>query len=225
MGSRKMATVLSATDEKKALVRRVIMRLEKLYPDARTALEFSNPLELMVAVILSAQCTDAMVNRITPTLFRRYGTARDYAGAEAGELEDYIKSCGFYHSKAKNIIGAAQKLVADFEGEIPRTMAEIITLPGIARKSGNIILYATYGVAEGIAVDTHVKRLSQRLGLSAHTDPDKIERDLMDIVPQVKWGRLNYLLVNLGRDMCTARIARHDECVLRDICSFTTMDV
>jgi len=218
MGSRKTLPALAEKGEKSAYVCQVIQRLEKLYPDAKSALDFTNPLELMVSVILSAQCTDVMVNRITPVLFKRYCTVWDYARADVGELEIYIKPCGFYHSKAKNIIGAAQKLVVDFGGEIPRTMAEIITLPGIARKSGNIILYVTYGVTEGIAVDTHVKRLSQRLGLSAHTEPDKIERDLMDIVPREKWGKLNYLLVNLGRDTCAAKVAKHKECALRGIC-------
>ena len=203
---------------KRAFAHEVIRRLEEAYPDARTALDFSSPLELLVAVILSAQCTDVMVNRITPDLFRRYRTAREYAEAETAELEALIKPCGFYHSKAKNIMGAAQKLVTDFGGEIPRTMSEITTLPGIARKSGNIILYITYGVTEGIAVDTHVKRLSQRLGLSQEHDPDKIERDLMAVVPRPKWGSINYLLVNLGRDTCAARIAKHEKCPLRDIC-------
>jgi len=221
MDDKRKPPALALMGGKRAYARQVIKRLEGLYPNARTALDFSNPLELMVAVILSAQCTDVRVNRITPALFGRYRTTKDYAEAEIGELESLIKPCGFYRSKAKNIKGATRRLVADFGGEIPRTMAEIITLPGIARKSGNIILYDTYGVTEGIAVDTHVRRISQRLGLSTHTDPDKIERDLMDIVSRPKWGKLNYLLVNLGRDVCAARLARHEKCVLRDICPAT----
>ena len=199
-------------------VRKAISRLEGAYPAARIALHFSNPLELLVAVILSAQCTDAMVNRVTPVLFRRYVTVQDYAEAEVGELESLIRPCGFYRNKAKNIIGAAQKLRADFGGTLPHTLAEMITIPGVARKTGNIVLYSTYGVAEGIAVDTHVKRLSRRLGLSNQTDPDKIEQDLLKVVPPDKWGSFNYLLVNLGRDVCTARIAKHGVCALRDIC-------
>jgi len=206
----------------KAYAREVIKRLERAYPEARIALQSSNPLELLVAVILSAQCTDAMVNRITPALFGRYPTAQDYAGAEVGELESLIRPCGFYRSKAKNIMGAARVLVRDFAGEIPRTMAEITTLPGVARKTGNIVLFRTYGVTEGIAVDTHVRRISQRLGLSKQTNPDKIEIDLMSVVPRSKWGVFNYLLVNLGRGPCPARLARHEECVLRDICPAAT---
>ncbi len=203
---------------KTGFAREVIKRLGMVYPNAQIALRFSSPMELLVAVILSAQCTDAMVNRTTPALFERYRTARDYAEAEVNELESFIKPCGFYHNKAKNIIGAAKKLVTDFGSELPRTMDEIITLPGVARKTGNIVLYNTYGIAEGIAVDTHVKRLSQRLGLSDQADPNKIERDLMKVVPRAKWGIFNYLLVNLGRDVCSARTAKHKECVLRDIC-------
>lgn len=206
------------TTSKSAYVRVVIERLEKVYPDAHSALDFSNSLELLVSVILSAQCTDAMVNRVTPALFKRYHTAKDYAEANTGELESIIKPCGFYHSKAKNIIGAARKLVTEFGGEIPRTMAEITTLPGVARKTGNIVLYNAYGVIEGIAVDTHVRRIAQRLGFSKETDPDKIEKDLMRTVPRTKWGGVNYLLVNLGRDTCAARIAKHDSCALGDIC-------
>ena len=204
-------------------VREIIQRLEGAYPGARTALHFSNPLELMVAVILSAQCTDVMVNRVTPTLFKRYPDVQGYAEAEIGEFESLIRPCGFYHSKARNIIGAARKLVADFGGKIPRTMAEITTLPGVARKSGNIILYDTYGVAEGIAVDTHVKRIARCLGLSVQTDPDKIERDLMQVVPPEKWGCFNYLLVNLGRDVCTARTAYHEDCILQPLCPTATV--
>jgi len=198
--------------------REIIKRLEKAYPDARIALHFSNPLELLVSVILSAQSTDVGVNKLTPALFARYRTAQDYAGADVAELERLIHSAGFYHNKARNIMGAARKIVEDFHGKIPRTMAEIITLPGVARKTGNIVLSEAYGVVEGIAVDTHVQRVSQRLGLTAHTDPVKIEQDLMVFVPREKWGTFNHLLVSLGRDVCTARKARHNDCVLKGIC-------
>jgi len=203
---------------KESYAREVIKRLEAAYPDARIVLHFSSPIELLVAVILSAQSTDATVNRITPALFERYRTARDYAEADGAELESFIKPCGFYHNKAKNIIGAAGKLVANFGSELPRTMAEMVTLPGVARKTGNIVIYNTYGIAEGIAVDTHVRRISQRLGLSNQADPDKIEKDLMRLVPRAKWGSFNCLLVDFGRDICTARAPKHEWCVLRDIC-------
>ena len=196
----------------------VMRRLEKLYPKAKIALNFSNPLELLVATILSAQSTDVGVNKVTPALFARYKTAADYAGADVGELESYIKSTGFYHNKAKSIMGAASGLVKDFGGKVPRTMAGIITLPGVARKTGNVVLFNAYGVTEGIAVDTHVIRLSNRLWLSKEKDPVNIERDLMKQVPEEKWGPFAYLLIDHGRAVCIARKPKCDVCVLNGIC-------
>jgi endonuclease III len=193
-------------------------RLERVYPHARIALSFSNPLELLVATILSAQSTDVGVNKVTPALFARYKTAADYAVADVVELERLIKATGFYHNKAKNIMGAAGVLVRDFKGQVPRTMAEIITLPGVARKTGNVVLYNAYGVTEGIAVDTHVIRLSNRLGFTIEKDPVKIEQDLMRQVPRDKWGAFAYLLIDHGRAICVARQPRCDICVLNDIC-------
>ncbi len=204
--------------DKAAYAREVIKRLDKAYPNARIALKFSNPLELLVSVILSAQSTDVGVNKLTPALFKRYRTAQDYARADIKELEGLIHSAGFYHNKAKNIIGAARVMVERFGGEVPHTMEDIITLPGVARKTGNIVLYNAYGVVEGIAVDTHVRRVSKRLGLTEQEDPEKIEKDLMAVVPRKRWGNFSYLLIELGRDVCTARKAMHDRCVLEDIC-------
>jgi endonuclease-3 len=199
-------------------VTEVIKRLEKEYPGASIALKHSRPLELLVATILSAQATDVGVNKVTPSLFRKYRTAADYAAADREQFEQEIRSTGFYRNKAKNIINTARMLVDDFGGQVPRTMAELVTLPGVARKTANIVLYNAYAVIDGIAVDTHVGRLSQRLGLSAQKDPVKIERDLMKQVPRQKWGRFSYLLIDHGRAICTARKPMCDICLLNDIC-------
>ncbi len=196
----------------------VIRRLEAEYPDARIALNYSNPLELLVATILSAQCTDEMVNRVTSTLFPRYPTTDDYAAANLERFEQEIRPTGFYRNKAKNIINTAKTIIANFGGSVPQTMAELITLPGVARKTANIVLYNAYGVIEGIAVDTHVKRVSRRLGLTQNTDPDKIEKDLMKKVPRAKWGSFPYLLIEHGRAVCTARKSKYEICILNDIC-------
>jgi len=196
----------------------VIKRLEKEYPGASIALKQSNPLELLVATILSAQATDVGVNKVTPGLFRKYRTVADYANADREQFEQEIRSTGFYHNKAKNIINAARTLLDNFGGQVPRTMVELITLPGVARKTANIVLYNAYGVIDGIAVDTHVGRLSQRLGLSAYKDSVKIERDLMKQVLRQKWGRFSHLLIDHGRAVCTARKPKCDICLLNDIC-------
>jgi len=187
----------------------VIRRLEGEYPDARIALDYSNSLELLVAVILSAQCTDEMVNRVTP-------------GKE--QLEREIKPTGFFRSKAKNIIGAAIKMVADYEGTVPQTMAELTTLPGVGRKTANIVLYNAFGIVEGIAVDTHVKRLSGRIGFTRNSDPDKIEEDLMEQIPRAIWGHFSYLLIEHGRAVCIARKPKCGACLLNDICRWTLKD-
>ncbi len=202
----------------------IIERLRKTYPDAHIVLDFGNDWELLVAVVLSAQSTDKMVNQVTARLFQKYRTIEDYAGASVPEFEDDIHSTGFFRNKTKHIMGAAQKVLADYGGEVPATMAELLTLPGVARKTANIILanahpeaYATDADA-GIAVDTHVTRLSGLLGLSSSTDPVKIERDLMAIVPREEWSQLTYLLIEHGRAVCIARRPRCGECVLSDIC-------
>ncbi len=202
----------------KKYVAEVIRRLDKQYPGTKIALNFSNPLELLVAVVLSAQTTDVTVNKISPALFQKYRTAEDYASADIRELEQIIKPTGFYHQKAASIIGAARILSEKFGGKVPKTMEELVTLPGVGRKTANIVLFNAYGITSGIAVDTHVRRLSGRLGLSANTDPEKIEQDLMALIPHDRWGTFSYLLIDHGRAVCTAKKPNHEGCVLKDIC-------
>jgi endonuclease-3 len=196
----------------------IIRILRREYPQSRTALEFQNPLQILVATILAAQCTDARVNQITPALFRRYPTAAAFAAADRAELEAEIRPTGFFRNKAKSIVGAARKIVEDFGGQVPANMADLVTLPGVARKTANIVLSSGYGIAEGIAVDTHVKRLSGRLGLSRQHDPEKIERDLLKLVSKKDWLDFNSMLVNHGRKTCQARKPRCPECVVRRLC-------
>ena len=196
----------------------IIRFLRKEYPRSRTALKFESPLQILVATILSAQCTDARVNQVTPGLFKKYRTAADFGRADWDELQEEIRSTGFFRNKSKSIIMAAQKIVSDYGGSVPQSMEELITLPGVARKTANIVLSNGFGKAEGIAVDTHVKRLSGRLGLSSHHDPDKIERDLTAIVPKEDWLDFNNMLVNFGRKVCQARKPNCPECGLRSLC-------
>lgn len=196
----------------------IIAVLYKAYPKSRTALRFESPLQILVATILSAQCTDERVNQVTPSLFRKYQTPRDFASADPKVLEEEIKSTGFFRNKAKSIIGASRKIVEDFDGIVPDTMEDLLTLPGVARKTANIVLSSAFKKAEGIAVDTHVKRLSQRLGLSKENVPDKIEQDLMAIVPKEDWIDFNYMLVLHGRAVCPSRKPRCPECSLRHLC-------
>jgi endonuclease-3 len=202
----------------KERIGKIIRILRREYPRSRTALEFQTPLQILVATILAAQCTDERVNKVTPALFRKYPTAAAFAQADREELESEIRSTGFFRNKTKSIIGAARKIVGDFGGEVPANMADLITLPGVARKTANIVLSSGYGIAEGIAVDTHVKRLSFRLGLSRQQDPEKIELDLMKLVPGKDWLDFNYMLVNHGRKTCQARKPRCPECPLRKLC-------
>ena len=209
---------MNNADKPPAKAAEVINRLKKQYPEARIALKFSSPLELLVATVLSAQCTDERVNKVTASLFNKYRTAEDYANADLKQFEQEIKPAGFYRNKARNIINAARLMVDNFDGIVPKTMAELVTLPGVARKTANIVLYNAYGIIEGIAVDTHVRRLSQRLGLSRNSDPEKIEQDLMAQVPRARWGHFPYLLIDHGRAICTARKPRCDACLLSDIC-------
>jgi endonuclease-3 len=204
--------------ESKTRVMEIIELLEKEYPDAKTALNYSNPLELLVATILSAQCTDKRVNAVTKSLFKKYKTADDYADADLGELGEDVRPTGFYRNKARNIKKSSQLLVEKFNAQVPRTMNEILELPGVARKTANIVLSNAYGVIEGIAVDTHVRRLSQRLGLTENKNPDKIEKDLMEIVPTAHWRRITDLLISHGRNICVARKPKCSLCVLNKIC-------
>jgi len=204
--------------DNKDRLREIVKRLGKEYADPRTALTFSSPFELLVATILSAQTTDAHVNRVTEKVFRKYRSVKDYAAVPLAILQQDLSSINFYNNKAKNIKSSAIMVLSEFNGEIPRTMAELIRLPGVARKTANIVLSAVYGINEGIAVDTHVGRLSRRLGLSGFDDPVKIERDLMALLPRKDWARLSHLLIMHGRAVCQARKPNHAACVLRDIC-------
>lgn len=196
----------------------VVTRLDPLYAHLTTGLVATTPLELLVATILSAQCTDERVNTVTPELFARFRSAADYASAEREELEGIIHSCGFYRNKARNIQGMARELLARFGGEVPASMAELVTLPGVARKTANVVLSHAFGASEGIAVDTHVQRLSQRLRLTGESDPVKIEADLMRSMPRHKWGRISDVLIWHGRLICTARSPQCGACILADIC-------
>ena len=197
---------------------KIVRILEREYPESRTALAFESPLQILVATILSAQCTDERVNKVTPALFKKYPDAAAFAAADKADLEMDVRPTGFFRNKAKSIIGAASKIVADFGGRVPDTMDELITLPGVARKTANIVLSSAYGKAEGIAVDVHVKRLSGRLGLSRLTAPEKIEQDLLKIVPKRYWLEFNYLLVDHGRRICQARTPKCPACKLAKLC-------
>jgi len=202
----------------KAKVSEILRVLENAYPRSRTSLQYRNPLQILIATILSAQCTDAKVNEITPSLFKKYPTVKDFAEAEREELEHEIHSTGFYRNKTKSILGAANKIVKDFNGYVPDSMKDLLTLPGVARKTANIVLSSGYGKSEGIAVDTHVKRISGRLGFSSEKDPEKIEQDLLAIIPKKDWLDFNYILVNHGRMICQARKPRCTECPVRHLC-------
>ena len=199
-------------------VLKIIGLLEKEHPDAKIALNYTNPLELLVATILSAQCTDKRVNIVTKTLFKKYREAEDYANADLKKLEEDIKSTGFYRNKAKNLKRCCQILVEKFNSQVPKTMKEMLQLTGVARKTANIVLANAYGVIEGIAVDTHVRRLAIRLGFTEHKDPSKIEKDLMEIVPKNRWMRTTDLLISHGRKVCTARKPKCSMCALKSLC-------
>ena len=196
----------------------ILKRLNKAYPKPETALNFSDPFQLLVATILSAQTTDVLVNKVTENLFRKYRTVKDYADASLETLQKDTGSVNFYKTKAKNIQAGAKIIVAQFNSQVPKTMNELTSLPGVARKTANIVLSNAFGIHEGIAVDTHVKRLSYRLGLTKNADPVKIEKDLMAITPKKEWGNISHLLIFHGRKICQARKPDHQECVLSNIC-------
>lgn len=196
----------------------IIERLKKEYPEAHCALNHTNAFELLVATILSAQCTDERVNIVTETLFRKYRQPQDYLNVEQTELEQDIRSTGFFRNKAKSIQGAAEKIINDFSGEIPQTMEEMLTLNGVARKTANVVLGNAFGIASGVVVDTHVSRLSQRLGLTENTTPEKIEKDLSNLVPQKNWIIFPHWLIFHGRKICQARKPKCEICVLNDVC-------
>lgn len=199
-------------------VKQVLGTLKKMYPDAKCALNFTTNLELLISVMLSAQCTDNMVNKVTPALFKRYRSASDFADAKPQEIERMIFSCGFYRAKAANIIKAGAALRDRFKGEVPRTIEELIEIPGVARKTANVVLGNAHGVVEGIAVDTHVRRVSQRLGLTKNNDPVKIEQDLMKLLPREEWFLITYRLIEHGRHICDAKKPLCPKCPLKSLC-------
>ena len=197
----------------------IIKRLKKEYPGTpQTVLRFSTPFELLVATILSAQTTDVLVNRVTTELFKKYRSVQDVANTTPVKLAQDIRSVNFFNNKAKNINTTAKMIIEKFGGEVPRTMEELVSLPGVARKTANIVLSSAFGINEGIAVDTHVKRLAYRLGLTKYDDPVKIEQDLIAITPKKEWGHLSHLLIFHGRKVCQAKKADHAVCVLFDLC-------
>lgn len=192
--------------------------LQKRYPQPETHLHHESPWQLLVATVLSAQCTDARVNMVTPVLFARWKDPFALAKADIKDVEEVIKSTGFYHNKAKNIVAGAKFLVENYNGEVPRTMAELVKVAGVARKTANVVLFTAYGINEGIAVDTHVKRIAHRLGLTASQDPVQVEKDLMEVFPQEEWGNVNHRLVWFGRHICDARNPQCGECEFEAIC-------
>jgi endonuclease-3 len=203
---------------KKQRALEVLIRLKRLYPEAPCTLDYETPVQLMVATILSAQCTDARVNMVTPALFRRFPDAAAFAGADLSELEELVRSTGFYRNKAKNIQAACRLIVERFGGEVPRTMDELLQLPGVARKTANVVSAHAFGVNLGVTVDTHVKRLAYRLGFTKNTEPVKIERDLMKLIPQPDWENWSIRLIYHGRAVCDARKPECDRCELADLC-------
>lgn len=196
----------------------VIKLLKQHYPQSKTALDFRTPLQMLVSTILSAQCTDKRVNMVTPALFARYKTAKDFADADMKELQTMIRSTGFYKNKAKNIQGAAKMIAEKFRGEVPRTMKEMLELPGVARKTANVVLDNAYGVVEGVVVDTHVGRLSRRLGFTAQKDASKVEKDLMAILPRKDWSAFSYMLIDHGRAVCKSQKPDCAGCFLNKKC-------
>lgn len=201
-----------------AQVAAIISELRSLYPDAKCSLNFSNPLELLVATQLSAQCTDERVNIVTEQLFKKYRSVEEYATVSQEELEQDIRSTGFYRNKAKNIRAAAQRIIANYGGEVPRTMEDLLTLPGVARKTANVVLGNAFGIIVGFVVDTHIGRLTRRFGWTSNEDPVKVEQDLMRIIPQADWLDLSHMLIFHGRAICQARKPLCEQCTLAIVC-------
>ncbi len=210
---------------KKQRALEILVRLKRLYPDAPCTLNYETPVQLLVATILSAQCTDERVNLVTPELFRRFPDAAALAKADIEELEGLIRSTGFFRNKAKNIQAACALLVQEFNGQVPASMEQLLKLPGVARKTANVVLAHAYNINAGVTVDTHVKRLSDRLGLTEYTDPIRIERDLMRLLPQLDWENWSIRLVYHGRAVCKARNPQCDECILADLCPSAALPV
>jgi len=204
--------------ERKARIAEILSRLDRMYPDATCALLHHNPWELLVATILSAQCTDKRVNEVTPGLFAKYPTPRDFAAVRPEVLANDIRSTGFFNNKAKSIVGAAQRVVNEFGGQVPNTIEEMLTIPGAARKTANVVLGTAYGIASGVVVDTHVSRISQRLDLTKNTDPVKIEQDLVKIIPRERWILFSHQIILHGRALCVARNPLCEKCDLNSLC-------
>lgn len=196
----------------------ILKRLDERYPNVKCALHHNSAWELLVATILSAQCTDARVNMVTPILFKKYPTVEHFAALKPEELEPDIRSTGFFRNKSKSIVGAAKKIVNDFHAEVPHTMAELLTIPGAARKTANVVLGSWFGIADGVVVDTHVQRISHRLELTKNTDPGKIEQDLMRVIPRDKWIDFSHQIIHHGRAICIARKPKCAECPLENLC-------
>ena len=199
---------------------KIIEILKKYYPDAKCSLDFKTPFELVVATILSAQCTDERVNKTTPNIFNKYSTPEDFANIDILELENLIHPCGFYKNKAKNIKACAMKIITDFNGEVPKTAEELISLPGVGRKTANVVMLEAFGIAQGIAVDTHAKRISNLIGLSNENDPLKIEKDLLELFPKKYLKDINHLFMWHGRNICVARSPKCDICPIKQYCNF-----
>jgi endonuclease-3 len=213
-----MASLVRKFASQKQRTLEILVILKRLYPNATCSLNYETPVQLLVATILSAQCTDERVNKVTPELFRRFPDAAALAYADREILESLVHSTGFYRNKAKNIQGACRKIVEEFQGEVPQQMELLLTLPGVARKTANVVLAHAFGILQGVTVDTHVRRLSQRLGLSVETDPVKIERDLMKLVPQADWENFSISIIYHGRAVCNARNPNCPACSLSHLC-------
>jgi endonuclease-3 len=203
---------------RKARAEEILARLEARYPGTRLALDFETPLQLLVATILAAQCTDKKINEVTPALFRRYPTARDYAEADLAELEEMVRQTGFYRNKARALKNLGMALIADHEGSVPALMDALTALPGVGRKTANVVLGNAFGLQEGIVVDTHVQRLSRRLWMTEETDPEKIERDLLPLIPRERWTRFGHLMQDHGRAICKARKPECPICPVAELC-------
>jgi len=206
------------TAERHARLKKILATLDQMYPEATCALHHHNAWELLVATILSAQCTDRRVNMVTPGLFRKYPTIRDFANAKQEELAQDIRSTGFFNNKAKSVIGAARKILSDFGGEVPREIDQLLTVPGAARKTANVVLGTAFGIASGVVVDTHVQRIARRLDLTRETDPGKIEKNLMKTIPKEKWILFSHQIIHHGRALCVARNPKCGECGLASLC-------
>jgi len=204
--------------ERKARLQKILAELDKLFPEATCALHHENAWQLLVATILSAQCTDERVNKVTPGLFQKFPTVEDLASVPQDELAQEIRTCGFFNNKARSIIGAAKKVQGEFGGEVPKTLDELLTVPGAARKTANVVLGTAYGIASGVVVDTHVQRITNRLDLTKNADPVKIEQDLMKIVPQDRWILFSHQVIHFGRQICVARKPRCGSCPLDPVC-------